>query len=114
MPILYLCVINSKKQVIIEGAEAKFKSDYKSTILGYYDQFSLYAKKQLSLDSNHNMNYQHEGSFIIVSISTHQDVTLVEAFAFMDWVKQALLIEVEDKNIPLMTPSKRGYVSIGS
>lgn len=47
------------------------------------------------------MNYQHDGSFILVSISTHNDVTLVEAFAFMAWIKESLLIKVEEYNIPL-------------
>ena len=68
----------------------KFKADYSDQINQYYDQFLRFAKKQLSLDGNHNLNYQHEGSWVIVSISTKNNVTIIEAFKFFEKVIEVL------------------------
>ena len=51
----------------------------------------MFAKKQLQLDGDHNLNYMQEGAWSLASISTRQDVTILEAFNFLEKVKDGLM-----------------------
>ena len=39
MPILYVCLVNKKRNVITEGLGTKKVGTYKEQVLNYYDRF---------------------------------------------------------------------------
>lgn len=50
----------------------------------------MFGKKSLKIDGTINLNYMHEGSWILASVSTKNDVTIIEAFRFLDRVKDMI------------------------
>jgi hypothetical protein len=47
----------------------------------------MFGRKTIALDTKYNLHYMNEGSWTIVSIAAKPDVTLLEAFNFMEKVK---------------------------
>ena len=45
MPILYACVINQRREIVLDGRYKKFKSNYNELVLTNYDYFQNYARK---------------------------------------------------------------------
>ncbi len=52
--------------------------------------FQLFGKKSIELDSQYTLHYSHEGSYAVVCISQKPDVTLYEAFNFIDRLKEGM------------------------
>jgi Synaptobrevin len=90
MPILYAAVINRHQDVVFEGHDKKFKSNYKDQVFAQYNRFVPNKSNTIELDGQHSLHYQHEGSWVVVAISQKPDVTLYEAMNFLDRLKQVL------------------------
>lgn len=57
MPILFACVVNAKKKIIVSGIDPQFKSNYKDNVLEYADKFVLFGRKTIALDEKYNLHY---------------------------------------------------------
>ena len=57
MPVLYSCVVNVRRKIIIQGVDPKYKSNYAEQVLSYYDQFVMFGRKTIALDEKHNLHY---------------------------------------------------------
>lgn len=87
MPILYACVINKRYEIVIDGNDKKFKSNYQEILRQNMNYFEYMQKKTLMLDDQTDLYYSHEGTWIVAVIFRKPDVTLYEAMKFLDKFK---------------------------
>lgn len=59
MPILYSCIVNSRRRIIAEGVEKKFMANYKEYVFEHYNNFEMFGKKTIQLDEKFNLHYHH-------------------------------------------------------
>ena len=60
MPILYVCMVNSKRCVVTEGLGTKKVGNYKDQVLGLYDKFEQLGRKQFTMDSELSLSYRDQ------------------------------------------------------
>lgn len=83
MPVLYACLVNQRKTVVLEGFYRDSKISYKKNILDYYSAFELYATKEINLDEKLNLVYK-QLDVITICIVTTKNVDLYESGQFLE------------------------------
>lgn len=90
MPILYVCLINSKRCVVTEGLGTKKVGNYKEQVLNCYDKFDQFGRKNFNLDSELSLSYRDQKQFAVVCISTYYDIKEAEAQKFLERAEEIM------------------------
>ena len=93
MPILYACMLNSKKMFVFESFYAGNQVSYKREVASRFNDYEYMALKQIPLnrDAQLNLFYQHRGNYVLVCVSENTDQT--EMNNFLDHINMRLLEE---------------------
>ena len=60
--------------------------NFKQEVLKYIDQFVVFGKKYVNLDSERNLSYRNEKTYSVVCISEAYDIKEMEAQKFLEKV----------------------------
>lgn len=90
MPILYACVINRSREIVLKGKDKKYKSNFNDIVKSSYLHFEKLARKHMDLDDNLTLHYIDKGSWALVAIAQKPDVTLYEALNFLEKLEETL------------------------
>ena len=86
----------------MEGVDKRYMASYKDYVNEHIQNFQPYSKKTITLDDKYALHYQQEGGWTLVCISAKPDVTLIEAFAFLEKIKEAVLDEQKIPDIRML------------
>ena len=60
--------------------------NFKQEVLKYLDEFAVFGKKYVNLDSERNLSYRNEKTYSVVCISEAYDIKEMEAQTFLEKV----------------------------
>jgi hypothetical protein len=69
MPILYACILNRRKDIVLDGADKRFQSNYRELVIENYRLFQPGKSQTFDLSEMFQLHYRHEGTWVIVAIS---------------------------------------------
>ena len=79
MPILYACMINLRRTILVEALGTRTQSDFKSQVLKYHQQFDRFGKKYVNLNNELNLSYRDNKEYAMVCIANAEDIKELEA-----------------------------------
>ena len=94
MPILYACLINQMKTIVVECKNTKKVGNYQEQVIAYFDHFVAFGQKNIPLDKDSSLllHYFNQKDHTFCCIATFGDVTDLEANSFLKQME----LEVND------------------
>ena len=91
MPILYVCMINPLKTVIVEALGSKTTGDFRQKVVDYHDKFERFGKKFIALSAELHLSYRDQSQYTFACISTAYDIKELEAQKFLEKVDEVVV-----------------------
>lgn len=83
MTIIYACIFDNRKRVLVDSIYKGMKGNFKSLALDNYESYRMVAIDMINLDEKFTLYYRHFRTWILVAICD-PETTRVEITNFFD------------------------------
>ena len=90
MPIYYACLLNRRKEIVLQGSYSTVQNFRDRVIKAPYEEYST---KEIFLDNSIKLHYRNMSEFILCAVSD-EIVSLEEAAKFLDKFFRQICTEI--------------------